>query len=64
MNNNKQDEGSNKGVSSTTVKSFGISVQDAPSSLKDKLNISGGVVVTSVDKLFGVIFKGFAARVQ
>ena len=58
LNNNKQDEGSNKGVSSTTVKALGISVQDAPSSLKEKLNISGGVVITSVDKFSESFLRG------
>jgi len=57
MNENKE-EGSNKGVSSTTVKPLGISVQDAPSSLKEKLNISGGVVVTSVDKFSDSFLRG------
>jgi serine protease Do len=57
--NEKKDEGSsNKGVSSTTVKPLGISVQDAPSSLKEKLNISGGVVVTSVDKYSDSFLRG------
>ncbi len=58
--NNKQEEGSNKGVSSTTVKALGISVQDAPSSLKEKLNISGGVVVTSVEKMSESFLRGLS----
>ncbi len=56
--NNKQEEGSNKGVNSTTVKGLGISVQEAPSSLKEKLNISGGVVVTSVEKYSESFLRG------
>ncbi len=58
LNNNKQDEGSNKGISSTTVKALGITVQDAPGSLKEKLNISGGVVVTSVEKMSESFLRG------
>jgi serine protease Do len=57
-NNQKKDETSNKGVSSTSIKSLGISVQDAPSSLKEKLNISGGVLVTSVDKFSDSFLRG------
>ncbi|HAX50307.1 MAG TPA: Do family serine endopeptidase [Ignavibacteria bacterium] len=57
MNNNKE-EGSNKGVNSTTVKGLGISVQDAPSTLKEKYNISGGVLVTSVDKFSETFYRG------
>ena len=56
--NNKQEEGSNKGVNSTTVKGLGISVQDAPSSVKEKYNISGGVVVTSVEKYSESFLRG------
>ncbi|MBZ0202545.1 MAG: Do family serine endopeptidase [Ignavibacteria bacterium] len=56
--NDKKDEGSNKGVSSTTVKSLGISVQDVSSSVKEKLNISGGVVVTEVDKFSDSFLRG------
>ncbi len=59
MNNmQKKDETGNKGVSSTTIKTLGISVQDAPSSLKEKLNISGGVLVTSVDKFSDSFLRG------
>ncbi len=58
--NNKQEEGSNKGVNSTTVKGLGISVQDAPSSLKDKYSISGGVVVTSVEKYSESFLRGLS----
>lgn len=56
--NNTQEEGSNKGVNSTTVKGLGISVQDITTSLKEKYNISGGVVVTSVDKFSETFFRG------
>lgn len=56
--NNKQDEGSNKGVSSTSVNSLGISVQNTPSVLKEKLNISGGVVITSVEKMSESFLRG------
>ena len=56
--NNTQEEGSNKGVNSTTVKGLGISVQDVTTSLKEKYNISGGVVVTSVDKFSETFFRG------
>lgn len=59
MNNmQKKDETGNKGVSSTTIKTLGISVQDAPSSLKEKLNISGGVLVTSVDRFSDSFLRG------
>lgn len=56
--NEPKDETSNKGISSKTIKSLGLSVQDAPSSLKEKLNISGGVVVTSVDKFSDSFLRG------
>ena len=59
MNNNK-DEGSNKGVSSTSISSLGMAVQDAPSSLKEKYNISGGVVVTSVERMSESFLRGLA----
>lgn len=59
MNNNKE-EGSNKGVSSTSINSLGMAVQDAPSSLKEKYNISGGVVVTSVERMSESFLRGLA----
>lgn len=56
---NEKNEGiSNKGLNSTTIKSLGIGVQDVPSSSKEKLNISGGVVVTSVDKYSDAYLRG------
>jgi serine protease Do len=54
---------SNKGLNSTTVKSLGISVQDAPTSTKEKFNISGGVVVTSVDKYSDAFLRGLSEGV-
>lgn len=56
--NNKQDEGSNKGVNSTSLNSLGISVQDVNSSIKEKYNISGGVVVTSVERMSESMIRG------
>ncbi len=60
MNNNNKEEGSNKGVSSTSINSLGMAVQDAPSSLKEKYNISGGVVVTSVERMSESFLRGLA----
>ncbi|KXK42911.1 MAG: Trypsin-like serine protease [Chlorobi bacterium OLB5] len=57
-NNNKQDEGSNKGVSSTAINSLGMSVQEINSSLKEKYNISGGVVVTAVERMSESMIRG------
>jgi serine protease Do len=61
--NDKQEQGINKGISSTTVKPLGISVQDAPSSVTDKLKISGGVIVTSVDKFSDSFLRGLSEGV-
>lgn len=61
--NEKKEEGINKGISSTTVKSLGISVQDAPSSVTDKLSISGGVIITSVDKFSDSFLRGLSEGV-
>ncbi|MCI0448590.1 MAG: Do family serine endopeptidase [Chlorobi bacterium] len=58
--NKQKDETSNKGVSSTTIKPLGLTVSDAPSSVKEKYNISGGVVVTSVDKYSDTFLRGIA----
>lgn len=49
---------SNKGLNSTTVKSLGIGVQDVPSATKDKYKISGGVVITSIDKYSDAFVRG------
>jgi serine protease Do len=61
--NEPTDESGNKGISSKTIKSLGLSVQDAPSSLRDKLNITGGVVVTSVDKYSDSFLRGLTEGV-
>ncbi len=61
--NEKKEEGINKGISSTTVKSLGISVQDAPSSVTEKLSISGGVIITSVDKFSDSFLRGLSEGV-
>ena len=57
LNQNKE-ENSNKGISSKSIKSLGLNVQDAPASLTEKLKISGGVVVTSVDKYSDSFLRG------
>jgi serine protease Do len=49
---------SNKGLNSTSVKPLGLTVQDAPTSVKEKYSISGGVVVTSVDKYSDAFLRG------
>jgi serine protease Do len=58
LNTNPKDESSNKGISTTTVKSLGLTVSDAPSTMRDKYNISGGVLVTAVDKYSDTFFRG------
>src|SRR4030095_15207429 len=58
LDKEKNDGVSNKGLNSTTVKPLGISVQDAPSTTKEKYSISGGVVVTSVDKYSDAYLRG------
>lgn len=57
LNQNNEEPG-NKGVSSLTVKSLGVDVQNAPGSTKEKYKISGGVVVTSVDKYSDAFLRG------
>jgi serine protease Do len=52
------DENSNMGISSKTIKPLGLNVQDISSSMKDQLKISGGVVVTSVDKFSDSFLRG------
>ncbi|MCX7878468.1 MAG: PDZ domain-containing protein, partial [Ignavibacteria bacterium] len=46
----RKDDSGNRGISTRTVKSLGITVSDVPSSVKEKLNISSGAYVTSVDR--------------
>lgn len=55
---NKQEEGSNKGVNSTSLNSLGISVQDVNSTIKEKYNISGGVLVTGVERMSESMIRG------
>ncbi len=55
---NKQEEGSNKGVNSTSLNSLGISVQDVNSTVKEKYNISGGVLVTGVERMSESMIRG------
>ena len=56
--NQKKEEMGNKGSNTETVKSLGISVSDIGSQLKERYNISGGVVVTSVDKSSDAYLRG------
>ncbi len=59
MNNQKKDDESGKsGAASTTIKSLGVGVSDLTSAQKDKLGISEGVVVTSVDKYSDAFMRG------
>lgn len=55
---NKQEEGSNKGVNSTSLNLLGISVQDVNSTVKEKYNISGGVLVTGVERMSESMIRG------
>ncbi|HEY3249559.1 MAG TPA: Do family serine endopeptidase [Ignavibacteria bacterium] len=57
LNEKKGDIG-NKGTSSETVKALGIAVSDVSSQVKDKYNITGGAVVTSVDKFSDAFMRG------
>src|SRR4030095_1891479 len=57
LNEKKGDIG-NKGTSSETVKSLGLAVSDVSSQLKDKYSISGGAMVTSVDKFSDAFMRG------
>lgn len=63
QNDMKKDESSNKGVNSTSVKSLGVDVQNAPGSTKEKYNISGGVLVTGVDKYSDAYLRGLGEGV-
>lgn len=56
--NKKMDENSNMGISSKTIKPLGLNVQDISSAMKDQLKVSGGVVVTSVDKFSDSFLRG------
>jgi serine protease Do len=58
LNTNPKDESSNKGISTTTVKSLGLTVSDAPSTMRDKYNISGGVLLPAVYKYSDTFFRG------
>ena len=62
-NDIKKDESSNKGVSSTSIKSLGVDVQNVTGQVKEKYNISGGVVVTSVDKYSDAFLRGLGEGV-
>lgn len=58
VSTNKQGEGSNKGVSSTAINSLGMNVQEINSSIKEKFNISGGVLVSSVERMSESMIRG------
>jgi serine protease Do len=55
-NSGKKEDMSSKG--STSVKALGLSVTDINPQIKDKYNISGGVVITSVDKYSDAFLRG------
>src|SRR5205085_7990013 len=61
MNNQKkEDESGKSGAATTTIKSLGVGVADLTSAQKDKLGISEGIVVTSVDKYSDAFMRGLA----
>jgi serine protease Do len=60
MNQKQEEQGSNKGVSSKSIKPLGLSVQDVSVQLKEKYNISGGALVTSVDKYSDAFIRGLS----
>jgi serine protease Do len=62
-NDIKKDESSNKGVNSTSIKSLGVDVQNMTGSVKEKYNISGGVLVTAVDKYSDAYLRGLGEGV-
>lgn len=63
QNDMKKDESSNKGVNSTSIKSLGVDVQNMTGSVKEKYNISGGVLVTAVDKYSDAYLRGLGEGV-
>jgi serine protease Do len=59
QNNNKQNDESSKGeTSSKSITSIGVSVSPLSSSLRDKLKVDGGVVVNSVDNYSDAFLRG------
>jgi serine protease Do len=58
-NMNKEDSG-NRSVSTTTVNSLGITVSEVPSNLKSKYNLSGGALVTNVDRYSESFMRGLS----
>ncbi len=60
INQKKQDETGKSGESSMTIKKLGVSVGELTSSIKEKLNISEGVLITSVDKYADAFMRGLA----
>ncbi len=60
MNNPHLDQEGTNGESSSgkEIKTMGVSVTGLPSQLKDKLNISSGVVVTAVDNYSDAFLRG------
>jgi serine protease Do len=56
--NIKKDDEGKKGVNSTSLKELGIAVQDLTSGQREKYNLSGGVVITSVDRFSEAFSRG------
>lgn len=60
LNQKKEQDQGNSGAASTSIQSLGVSVGDLTTAQKDKLGISDGVVVTSVDKYSDAFMRGLA----